>query len=253
MPDIEALATKLLSDLAALPEKRMRLALLCKSLSGLSPERSARLLEAIYNRDMEDHAAAVVRTLMIDNDAVHEGLGDAAYNSIYLAALRLGFTRISRLFTEFEPHKEGVSGYEEEEFIKMEHLTLGERRSLSKSNLKQNLEMLLSDPDPIVVTNLLNNPRITEREVLKVASKRPNSGQILKLLALHGKWSKRYAVAKAVILNPYTPPRISIALLEKMLTQDLKAIAEDGTIHPEVRAAANELFLHKGKKGKGRE
>lgn len=252
MPDIQALATKLLNDISALPEQGMRLGLLCKTLSAFPPEKSARLLDTIYNRDMEDHAASIVRGLMVDNDAVHSCLGDAAYNSVYLAALRLGLTRISRLFTEFEPHKEGVSGYEEEEFIRMEQRTLGERRALSKSNLKKNIEMLLTDPDPIVVTNLLNNPRITEREVLKIASKRPNSGQILKLLALHGKWSKRYEVAKAVTLNPYTLPRVSIALLEKMLTQDLKAIAEDGTIHPEVRAAAKDLFSSR-KKGKGRE
>jgi hypothetical protein len=250
MPDIEALAAKLLSDISALPEVRMRLALLCKTLSALAPEVSASLLDAIYARDPEDKQAAIVRSLMVDDDAVHSLLGDAAYNSIYLAALRGGFIRISRLFTGFEPHKKGVSGYEEEEFIKMERLTLGERRALSKSQLKENLDLLLSDPDPVVIGNLLNNPRITEREVLKIASKRPNSARILKLLALHAKWSKRYDVAKAVALNPYTLPRVSIALLEKMLSQDLSAISDDGTIHPEVKDAATDLLLNRGGKGK---
>lgn len=250
MPDIEALAAKLLNDISALTEERMRLALLCKTLAALAPEDSARLLDAVYNRDIEDKTASIVRSLMVDDDAVHRQIGDAAYNSIYLAALRLGLTRISRLFTGYEPHKTGVSGYDEEEFIKMEHLSLGERRALSKSQLKKNIDMLLSDPDPIVIGNLLNNPRITEREVLKIASKRPNSTRILKLIALHPKWSKRYEVAKAVALNPYTLPRISIALIEKMLTQDLSAISDDGTIHPEVRETAKDLLLDRKKKGK---
>lgn len=252
MADIEALAEKLLAGIMALPEHGMRLALLCKTLTGLSPEKSALLLDAIFKRAADDKPAAIVRSLMVDDEAVHAQLGDAAYNSVYLAALRLGLTRISRLFAEFAPHKEGVSGYEEEEFIKMEHLTLGERRSLSKSSLKTHIDMLLSDPDPVVVSNLLNNPRITEREVLKIASKRPNSGRVLKLVALHPKWSKRYEVAKALSLNPYTPPRISIALIEKMLTQDLSAISEDNTIHPEVRETARELLSERRKKGKGR-
>lgn len=250
MPDIEALAAKLLSDISALPEERMRLALLCKTLSALAPFDAARLLDTVYNRDIEDKTAFIVRSLMVDDEAVHSQIGDAAYNSIYLAALKGGLTRISRLFTGFEPHKKGVSGYDEEEFIKMEHLTLGERRALSKSQLKKNIDMLLSDPDPIVIGNLLNNPRITEREVLKIASKRPNSGRILKLIALHPKWSKRYEVAKAVALNPYTLPRISIALIEKMLTQDLSAISDDGTIHPEVRESAKDLLSERKKKGK---
>ncbi|OGP12947.1 MAG: hypothetical protein A2052_05590 [Deltaproteobacteria bacterium GWA2_54_12] len=250
MPDIEALAAKLFNDISGLPEERMRLALLCKTLSTLAPFDAARLLDTIYNKDIEDKSASIVRSLMVDDEAVHSQIGDGAYNSIYLAALRGGLTRISRLFTEFEPHKKGVSGYDEEEFIKMEHLTLGERRALSKSQLKKNIDMLLSDPDPIVIGNLLGNPRITEREILKIASKRPNSGRILKLIALHPKWSKRYEVAKAVALNPYTLPRISIALIEKMLTQDLSAISEDGTIHPEVRESAKDLLLDRKKKGK---
>lgn len=251
MPDIERLAAKLLKDISALPEKRMRLGLLCRTLRALAPEQSAKVLEAVYSKSLEDRKAAIVRSLMVDDDAVHGQLGDAAYNSIYLAALRCGLTRIARLFTEFEPHKKGVSGYEEEEFIKMEHLTLGERRTLSKSPLKRNLDMLLSDPDPVVIGNILDNPAATEREVLKIASKRPNSGQILKLLALHAKWSKRYDVARAVTLNPYTPTRVSIALLEKMLVQDLSSISEDGTIHPELREAAKELLNSRGKKKEG--
>lgn len=250
MPDIEALAAKLLTDISALPEERMRLALLCKTLKALAPEKSAKVLDSIYSRSPEDKPATIIRSLMVNDDALHSQLGDAAYNSIYLAALRLGLVRISRLFTEFEPHKKGVSGYEEEEFIKMEHLTLGERRTLSKSSLKKNLDMLLSDPDPVVIGNLLNNPRVTEREVLKIASKRPNSASVLKLLALHAKWSKRYDVAKAVTLNPYTPTRVSIALLEKMLGQDLSAISEDATIHPEIRETAKELLVKRGLKGK---
>lgn len=252
MPDTGALAAKLLKDLSALPEKAMRMALLLRTLSALEPEEAAGLLDAVYRRDAEDAPAALVRSLMVDNDALHAGLGDRAYNSIYLAALRCGLSRIARLFTEYDPHMEGPSGYEQEESIRIESLTLGERRALSKGGVMKNLEMLLSDPDPVVVTNLLNNPRVTEREVLKIASKRPNSGEVLKLVSLHAKWSKRYAVAKALAMNPYSPPRVSVALLDGLLAQDLRAIADDGTVHPEVRAAARELFLIREKKGKSK-
>ena len=188
---------------------------------------------------------------MVDNDGLLQTLGQTAYDSIYLASLRLGLVRISRFFTEFEPHKEGVSGYDEEEFVKTEQLSLGERRSLSKSHLIRNLEKLLSDPDPAVVENLLNNPRITEKEVLKIASKRPNSPHALKLVALHVKWSRRYDVAKAVSRNPYTPPRVSVALMEGLLKQDLLAVSEDTTLHPEVKQAAKEILEDKERKGKG--
>ncbi len=71
----------------------------------------------------------------------------------------------------------------------------------------------------------------------------------MKRVALHRKWSKRYDVQKAVSRNPYTPTRVSIALVEFMLVQDLAAISEDTTIHPEVKQAAKEVLEDKGGKG----
>src|SRR3990170_4464540 len=250
MLPLEAITARLLADLAALPESGMRLALFSRTLASLQPEEGSGIIGIILKKGPEDAGAAIVRAILVDNDGVLKSLGQAQYDSIYLASLRLGLVRVSRFFTDFEAHKEGVSGYEEEEFIKTAHLTLGERRSLARSHLIKHLEKLLSDPDPVVIENLLNNPRITEKEVLKIASKRPNSPHVLKRVALHKKWSKRYDVLKAVSRNPYTPTRISIALVEFMLVQDLSAISEDTTIHPEVKQAAEEVLFDRGGKGK---
>jgi len=249
---LEAITARLLADLAALPESGMRLALFSRTLASLQPEEGSGIIGIILTKGPEDAGAAIVRAILVDNDGVLKSLGQAQYDSIYLASLRLGLVRVSRFFTDFEAHREGVSGYEEEEFIKTAHLTLGERRGLAKSHLIRHLEKLLSDPDPEVVENLLNNPRITEKEVLKIASKRPNSPVVLKRVALHNKWSKRYDVLKAISRNPYTPTRVSIALVEFMLSQDLSAISEDTTIHPEVRQAAKEVLAEKGGKGQGK-
>ena len=128
----------------------------------------------------------------------------------------------------------------------MESTTLGERRSLSKLNLKDTIDRLLSDPDPMVIANILNNPRATEREILKIASKRPASPKILKLVATHRVWSKRYKIKLAIASNPYSPPRLSIALLDLLLTQDLSTIAADANIHPQVKLSAKDIIRERG-------
>lgn len=251
MQDLKAFTAGILSDLSALPEKKMRLGLLGRVLSSLDPEDAARLVDSIYRSGPEDISAQRARAVLADNDGIRETIGAPAYRAIYLASIKLDLTKVSRLFTDLPPHKKGPFGYDQEEDIQMEHTTLGQRRALSKQPVQKTLERLLSDPDPMVIGNLLNNPRITEKEVLKIASKRPNSAQILKLIALHGKWSKRYAVAKAIALNPYAPPRTSIAFLDSMMEQDLKMMAEDKTLHPQVKQAAKEILEDKGKNKKG--
>lgn len=246
MEDLDKYVEKALADISALPEEKMRLSALGLRLRSLNPNGAARFIDAVYKRQKAAEAARVL-TLLVNPEGLRRELGDEGYRAVCLAAMELGLTRVSRLFTDLPPHREGPAGYDKEEEAKMEMLTLGERRSLSKSFRKDTLDRLLADPDPMVVANLLDNPRVTEKEVVKVASRRPNSPEILRLIAGHRVWSKRQGVRRAVAMNPYTPPRTSLALLELMLMQDIAQVAGDKALHPQVRAHARDLL--DGKKG----
>jgi len=242
----DELLERLLSDLSALPEEEMRFGLLGSRLSPMEPELIARTFDALYKKTRTDARARAIASLLVDHEGLIRAIGPEKYSLVYHASLRLGLEKVSRLFTDLPPHKKGIRGYDKEEEVKMEHLTLGQRRELSKKGVKDTIDRLLSDPDRIVIKNILENPRTTETEVLKVASKRPNSPEILKLLVTHKKWSKRGPVRRAIVLNPYSPPRVSIALLEMMLFQDLKNVTRDKTVHPQVRLAATDILKHRG-------
>jgi hypothetical protein len=244
MKDLDKYVEKALADISVLPEEKMRLAALGSRLRFLGPFGAARFIDAVYKRQKAVPAARVL-ALLVNPEGLRLELGAEGYRAVYLAAIELGLTRVSRLFTDLPPHREGPAGYAREEEAKMEMLTLGERRSLSKSFRKDTLDRLLADPDPMVVANLLDNPKVTEKEVVKVASRRPNSPEILRLIAGHRVWSKRQGVRRAVAMNPYAPPRTSVALLELMLIQDIIRVAEDKSLHPQVRAHARELIDEK--------
>lgn len=245
MEDLDAFVEELLNGLAALPEERMRLDLLGRRLGAIDPEDAARCLDEIYKAGPQPRNR-ICRATLVNHDSLKEILGKDAYSRISKAAVRLGFGKVARLFSDLRPVKAGLSGYDKEEEAAMEFISLGRRRSLARSRIKDTIDRLLSDPDPVVVANLLNNPRITEKEVLKIASKRPGSPAILKLIAGHRVWSKRYDVVKAVAMNPYAPPKVSVALLEFLMTQDLKALSEDRNVHPAVRQGAHELLAQRG-------
>src|SRR3972149_7255409 len=202
MENLEEILAELLRGMSKWPEDNMRLAFLGARLKKLAPSDVAGLFGVFY-RKTGLASAKKMHAILISPDRLKNALGSEKYEKTRVAALELGLRRASRLFTDLPPHKKGVSGYDKEEELKMEMLSLGHRRALSKTNIKDTLDRLLSDPDPMVITNILNNPRITEKEVLKIASKRPGSPRILKLLAMHRKWSKRYAVIKAIVQNPY--------------------------------------------------
>lgn len=250
MERIEELLQKVLSDAAALPEDRMRLKSLGARLSGLTDVEIAQFFGLLYKKSLHNKAVRKAQSVFIDPRGLREIFGEDRFKRIYLASIELGLTKVSRLFTDLPPIKKGLHGYDKEEDARMEFISLGMRRTLSKTALKDTLDRLLSDPDVIVVSNILNNPRVIEKDILKIASKRPNSPEILKLIISHAKWSKRYNVIKAVAQNPYTQPRVAMALLEFLLSQDLKQVSADKTLHPQVRVSAREILKHR-EEGRG--
>ena len=241
MEELEKIVEKTIADIAALPEQTMRLKALASRLKALGPYGAARFLDLLYKIE-DDRVPGQVLPVLVDPDGLKGELGEKGFRATFLASIELGLTRVSRLFTDLPPHREGIAGYDKEEEVRMESMTLGHRRSLSKGFRKDTLDRLLSDPDPVVVSNLLDNPRLTEKDVLKIASKRPNSPAILKLVAVHRVWSKRQAVKRAVAMNPYTPPRTALGLLDSMLTQELSCVAADLTLHAQVRAHATDIL-----------
>ncbi len=245
MRNRERILASLLKEVLTLPERKMQIDLIKRRLSAQSPEEVACILEKLYGMDSSIEGVRRLKSIFVDPDSLLEILGEVRYRLTYLSAVEQGIRRIAHLFTNLPPHKKGVRGYFTEEEAEMELITLGERRSLAKLNNKDTIDRLLSDPDPVVIGNLLSNPRVTETEVVRIVSKRPNSAEILKLVATHGKWSKRYPVIKAIVLNPYTPPRIATGLLVFLLAQDLRLVAEDRTLHPKVKMCAHHLLKEK--------
>ncbi|MBI5286327.1 MAG: hypothetical protein HY878_01890 [Deltaproteobacteria bacterium] len=247
MVNLDPFIKRLTRDISSLPEARMKASLLGQRLSLLSPGEAACALDSLYN-EASAHLPEfmITKMVLVDSAVVMEALGEEKKRLIYLASLEMGLKRVSRLLTDLPPYKRGIGGYDKEEEGQMEFITLGERRAMARGWIKDRLDRLLSDPDPTVVSHLLNNPRITEKEVAKIASKRPNSQEILRLLATHRRWGSRYNVKKALVQNPYTPPRVSLGLLEFLFSQDLREIAEDGSLHPQVRVAAREALDKRG-------
>jgi hypothetical protein len=124
----------------------------------------------------------------------------------------------------------------------MAKLPLGVRRSLARRNDIGVIERLLGDPDPAVIENLLNNPRITEAEVVRMAARSPVREQVLTAIARHPRWGLRQRVRVTLAHNPATPTGITLGLLHLLLDQDLAALTVDGRLSQVVVSRAEALL-----------
>ncbi|MFT5683809.1 MAG: hypothetical protein ACI8RZ_004741 [Myxococcota bacterium] len=117
-------------------------------------------------------------------------------------------------------------------------MPLGIRRSAARASDRFTLDRLVHDRNPKVIALLLNNPRLVERDVIKIAAGRPTNAEVLALVAGHRKWASSYRVRKALACNPYTPAPIARRLLPTLMRQDLRDLQNSKVLSAELRTLA---------------
>jgi hypothetical protein len=135
----------------------------------------------------------------------------------------------------------------QESHTENEYLTLplGVRKQAARTQDRFLLDRLLRDRNVDVIRNLLQNPRLTERDILVVAAMRPTRPEILQAIAEHTRWSSRYRVRKALACNPHTPSAIALNLLSTLMVQDLRFLLGSGVLAAELQAEAERLVQRK--------
>jgi hypothetical protein len=108
--------------------------------------------------------------------------------------------------------------------IRVEKLTLGERISSARRCSHALIKVFLFDPHPKVFESLLVNARLREDDLLALASSDQATPDQLRMLADDTKWSFRYAIRKALVLNPKTPAAAAATQLRYLSRGDLRRI-----------------------------
>jgi hypothetical protein len=121
-------------------------------------------------------------------------------------------------------------------------LSVGERKSLARSPNRRAFDKLLKDPHPLVIRQLLENPRLTEDDVVRMAARRPARLEVLEAIAQHGRWLSRPRVRLSMLFNPGSPPAIAMPLLAVCTRNELAEVLHHSESSPILRSTAHELW-----------
>jgi hypothetical protein len=110
---------------------------------------------------------------------------------------------------------------------RLSKLSLGEKIAAAKRCSAALIKVLLFDPDPHVFASLLINQLIREEDLLLLADSDSASAEKLRLLAADPKWSYRYAIRRALAVNPSTPRSVAASQLRFLSRRDLRIIHDD--------------------------
>lgn len=118
---------------------------------------------------------------------------------------------------------------------KAERIPRGEKINLARRGSGRVAAGLLRTQDRALIQAILDNPYLTEAQVLKILPREDLSPEVVDMLTVHEKWVRCYQVRLALIRNSLTPFRRVLEFLPDLAVTDLREICLDRRMPQHVR------------------
>lgn len=124
---------------------------------------------------------------------------------------------------------------------KLMFMTVKDRVKFALKGDREARGILIRDSNKIVATAVIHNPRISDKEIEKIASMRTVSEEVLRLIGMNRAWARSYLIIHNLARNPRTPMATAVHILPRIQAKDLKALSENRNISEAVRRQAYRL------------
>jgi len=126
--------------------------------------------------------------------------------------------------------------YAEEQVVaRLPQLPLGQKITLARRGPGRVAGALVLDGHAQVMPIALDNPYLTEAQVLKALAREKVPTVVVQALAKHRKWSQSYNVRLAIVRNPSAPIAIVLGFLPQLTVNDLRELAAPGIVPENLR------------------
>lgn len=126
--------------------------------------------------------------------------------------------------------------YAEEQLVaRLPQLPLGQKITLARRGPGRVAGALASEGHAQVLPIALDNPFLTEAQVLKSLARERIPPAIVQAVANHRKWSQSYNVRLAIVRNPAAPLSIVLGFLPQLTVSDLRELTAPGIVPENLR------------------
>jgi len=154
---------------------------------------------------------------------------------------------IGKIIGELQMEGEEIPGDRISMINRIMKMGVKDRVKLGMKGDREARNILIRDPNRLVSSAVVNNPRITEQEIEMIASMRSISEEILRQIAANRQWSKGYNIMHALAKNPRTPLANVMTIMSRLQLRDLLALTKNRNVSDAVRRQA--LRLHSARTG----
>ena len=231
-------------------EKERGAAQIASELRARGKDAAAEFIEqAEFGADLEASGMSIEDAMFI---AEHIEIPDRETDDSWL-----GLEFIEEIYEETEAERQAAIGkiigelQTEEEYVPGERISMinrimkmgvKDRVKLGMKGDREARNILVRDPNRLVSTAVVTNPRITEQEIEMIASMRSISEDLLRLIASNRQWSKSYKVMHMLAKNPRTPIANAMTIMSRLQLRDLVGLTKNRNVSDAVRRNALRLY-----------
>ncbi|HYV04126.1 MAG TPA: hypothetical protein VFB82_06065 [Blastocatellia bacterium] len=128
-------------------------------------------------------------------------------------------------------------------FFQVAMMSVKERVMLAIKGTREARMILIRDPNKMVATAVLRNPRVSDTEVENIASMKSVAEDVLRLIGQNRAWTRAYPVIHNLVRNPRTPIATSLGFLNRIQSRDMRALSANKNIPDVIRSTAYRLFI----------
>jgi len=123
---------------------------------------------------------------------------------------------------------------------------VGERLKLALKGNRDARTILLRDANRLVQRFVLQNPRISEEEIIAIAKNRNVDRDLLDQVCRRKEWVSNYQVRLALATNPKTSLAVAVRFVPTLQPRDLRTIAKSKNVPAAVCGMAKRLVINRG-------
>jgi hypothetical protein len=128
-------------------------------------------------------------------------------------------------------------------WLRIRGMTVGQKVKLAVNGNKDVRTVLLRDTNKVIPRLVLQNPRITEDEILMLAKDRNADEEILRHIAETRDWTRIYAVRAALVENARTPLAKALPLLPTLDERVLSRLAKSKFVSNAIAVQARRILF----------
>jgi len=128
------------------------------------------------------------------------------------------------------------------------NMAVNEKIRLATLGNKEARNLLIKDPNRLVIHSVISSPKLTEEEIVSFAGNKNLSKDVANLIANKKEFLKSYAVKVALVNNPKTAVPTAIKLLPYLMEKDIRNVAKSKGVSNVLVAAARRIITQKATK-----